>query len=154
MNGDTPDALRRGTSTPNGSRDDVSLYEYFEQRLAAVDARLLAMIDFQRELTHARFDAAQAAITKADTATEKRFESVNEFRGQLADQTRTFASREALEASAKEGATARDGLAAATAANTARLSNLEGRLVAYSGAVGLGVTFISIIVGVLLHFWK
>jgi hypothetical protein len=34
--------------------------------------------------------AADKAVLKAETATEKRFESVNEFRQTLSDQTRSF----------------------------------------------------------------
>ena len=37
--------------------------------------------------------ASQRAIEKAETATEKRFDSVNEFRKTLSDQTATFISR-------------------------------------------------------------
>jgi hypothetical protein len=45
-----------------------------------------------------RFEAAEKAIEKAEAATEKRFDSVNEFRAQLADQTASFATRESQEA--------------------------------------------------------
>ena len=48
-----------------------TLKEYFEQRLDAMDL----------------------AITKAEQATEKRFEGVNEFRNTLSDQQRTFVPR-------------------------------------------------------------
>lgn len=37
--------------------------------------------------------AAKEAVIKAETATEKRFESVNEFRQQLGDQSNTFLPR-------------------------------------------------------------
>lgn len=37
--------------------------------------------------------AAEKATIKAETAADKRFEAVNEFRGQLADQARTFLPR-------------------------------------------------------------
>lgn len=40
-----------------------------------------------------RFAAAQEAVLKAEVASEKRFEGVNEFRAQLADQQRTFIPR-------------------------------------------------------------
>ena len=53
-----------------------TLKEYFEQRLDAMDL----------------------AITKAETATEKRFEGVNEFRFTLSDQQRTFVPRQEYEA--------------------------------------------------------
>jgi hypothetical protein len=37
--------------------------------------------------------SAEKAVTKAEEASTKRFESVNEFRGQLSDQVRTFMTR-------------------------------------------------------------
>lgn len=40
-----------------------------------------------------RYDAMQMAVTKAEVATEKRFEGVNEFRAQLSDQSRTLMPR-------------------------------------------------------------
>lgn len=59
-----------------------TLKEYTQQRFSdqdkAVQAALLA---------------AKEAVLKAETASEKRFESVNEFRGQLADQTATLIPR-------------------------------------------------------------
>ncbi|MDQ5822382.1 MAG: hypothetical protein M3540_13170 [Actinomycetota bacterium] len=39
-------------------------------------------------------EASAEAIAKAESANEKRFESVNEFRAQLTDQTATFMPRE------------------------------------------------------------
>ena len=59
-----------------------TLKEYVTQRFTdnqkAVDAALVAQ---------------EKAIIKAETATEKRFESVNEFRQTLTDQTNTFMPR-------------------------------------------------------------
>lgn len=59
-----------------------TLKEYVEQRFKdqdkAVQAALLA---------------AKEAVLKAEVASEKRFESVNEFRQQLSDQTNTFIPR-------------------------------------------------------------
>lgn len=59
-----------------------SLKEYIEQRFSdsdkAVQAALLA---------------AKEAAAKAETASEKRFDSVNEFRGQLSNQASTLMSR-------------------------------------------------------------
>jgi hypothetical protein len=60
-----------------------TLKEFMTQRFAdqdkAVQAALLA---------------AKEAVLKAEVASEKRFESVNEFRGQLADQTATLMPRQ------------------------------------------------------------
>lgn len=44
-----------------------------------------------------RFVAAKDAISKVETATEKRFESVNEFRNTLRDQAAHFADKEQTE---------------------------------------------------------
>lgn len=56
---------------------------------SATDTALVATKD---ALT-AALAASERAISKAEEATEKRFASVNEFRAQLADQTRTFATK-------------------------------------------------------------
>lgn len=68
---------------------------------ALSDARMAALLEHieavRREsgLIH---EASQSAIIKADLANEKRFESINAFRAQLADQAASFLSREVAEA--------------------------------------------------------
>jgi len=47
----------------------------------------------QDKAVQAALLAAKEAVLKAEVASEKRFESVNEFRGQLSDQTNTFMPR-------------------------------------------------------------
>lgn len=59
-----------------------TLKEYFEQRLTDQDKAVQAALT-----------AAKEAVLKAENATDKRFDSVNEFRQQLNDQTNTFLSR-------------------------------------------------------------
>lgn len=61
--------------------------------LARVDKEFHEHLAQVRSETHAALEAADKAIAKAEAATEKRFEGVNEFRGQLADQARTFIPR-------------------------------------------------------------
>lgn len=61
--------------------------------LTRVDKEFHEHIAQVRTETHAALEAADKAINKSESATEKRFESVNEFRAQLADQTRTFMPR-------------------------------------------------------------
>lgn len=51
-----------------------------------------------KEYVDLRFQQVQVAVDKAESATEKRFESVNEFRSTLADQQRTFVPRPEYEA--------------------------------------------------------
>jgi Flp pilus assembly protein TadB len=57
---------------------DLRYQQRFEAQTKAIDAALLA---------------AKEAVTKAENATEKRFESVNEFRDTLSDQAATFITR-------------------------------------------------------------
>jgi hypothetical protein len=71
-----------------------TLKEYIMQRMAdnqrVVDATFVA----QEKAVAAALAATKEAVIKAETATEKRFESVNEFRAQLADQTSTLMPRQ------------------------------------------------------------
>jgi hypothetical protein len=64
-----------------------------EARVFALETRVH---DFMRH-TGENFETAEKAVTKAETAAEKRFESVNEFRSQLADQQATFATKTELD---------------------------------------------------------
>jgi len=61
----------------------------FEDQQIAVAAAFAA----QKEAIAAALAAQEKAVTKAELAAERRFEGVNEFRGQLSDQAATFMSR-------------------------------------------------------------
>lgn len=70
------------------------------ERVSALDRLMEAkfvtfdvMVSSQAEKVLLALNAADKAVSKAETATEKRFEAVNEFRGQLADQASTLVSR-------------------------------------------------------------
>lgn len=76
----------------------------YEQRFEASQKALDAALTAQKEATTAAFAAqekainaalasAERAVLKAELATEKRFESVNEFRGTLDNQQRTLIPR-------------------------------------------------------------
>ncbi len=62
--------------------ETISQKEYFERILEERDKALSAALASTKE-----------AIIKADTANDKRFEGVNEFRNQLKDQQLTFLTR-------------------------------------------------------------
>lgn len=64
----------------------------------ANDLRYQQRFDAANEAVHAALVAAEKATTKAEAAADKRFESVNEFRAQLADQAATFIPRAESEA--------------------------------------------------------
>lgn len=60
------------------------------------DAQQLALRDAliaQEKAVTAALNAAEQAVRKAEGAAERRFESINEFRGQLADQAATLMPR-------------------------------------------------------------
>ncbi|MDX6479565.1 MAG: hypothetical protein QOG85_75 [Gaiellaceae bacterium] len=65
----------------------------YEQRFQMQERALGAALMAQKEAVAAALTAAERAVTKAELAADKRFESVNEFRGQLADQAATLLSR-------------------------------------------------------------
>ena len=66
----------------------------FEAQREAVTTAFLA----QKEAVNAALAAADRAVSKAELASEKRFESVNEFRATLSDQQRTLFPRAEAEA--------------------------------------------------------
>jgi len=68
---------------------DVSLREYMQ---AQIDALAQIVDERDRQYTE-RWEVSQKALTTALVATDKRFDTVNEFRAQLADLIRTFMPR-------------------------------------------------------------
>ncbi len=69
------------------------LHAIFNERDRAYSQRFEA----QEKAVGAALSAAEKAVTKAELAAEKRFDAVNEFRGQLKDQASTFATRNEIE---------------------------------------------------------
>jgi CHASE3 domain sensor protein len=67
-----------------------TLYEHLSQVLAERDQRYeQRFADLEKSLTVA-LAASEKAILKAESATERRFEAVNEFRSTLSDQATQF----------------------------------------------------------------
>lgn len=90
--------------TDFGKQDGVDLKDLFDAQIKNV----LTLIEANDKNYNQRFDnvieatknalaAADRAVTKAEGATEKRFEGVNEFRNTLSDQQRTFVPRNEIE---------------------------------------------------------
>ncbi len=71
----------------------VDLKESVSQRFEDSDKAVQAALVSAEKAVTAALTAAKEAVNKAEIATEKRFESVNEFRGQLADQTANLMPR-------------------------------------------------------------
>jgi hypothetical protein len=84
---------------------DKAIKTAFEAQTTAMQAAFTAQREAvttaflsQKEAVNAALAAADRAVLKAELASEKRFESVNEFRGTLADQQRTLMPRAEAEA--------------------------------------------------------
>ena len=105
---------------------DLRYQQRFEANSSAIAAALLA---------------AKEAVTKAEAATEKRFEAMNEFRGALTDQAQLFASRIQVDA-------LRDQLLQALSALSARVDLMEGSKKGGKEAWGFGAGIIGALVGI------
>lgn len=88
--------------------DEISLKEYFESLLIEKDKRYEQKFNDTKIAVDAALIAAdktvaaalagqKEAVTKAEVAAEKRFESVNEFRNTLSDQQRNLMPRSEAE---------------------------------------------------------
>jgi len=69
---------------------------HLKELLAAADRRYEQRFDAQEKAVQAALNAAKDAVNKAEQASEKRLDSVNEFRAQLRDQAGTFVTRSEL----------------------------------------------------------
>lgn len=100
--------LALGSPAPAQTRmnDEIARLEtaHLKEMLALVELKNKQLRDADVNANEQRFkaqeqavafalQAAEKAVTKAELAAEKRFESVNEFRNQLKDQTGTFITR-------------------------------------------------------------
>jgi hypothetical protein len=93
----------------------------FDGAFDAQHAAVRTALEGAEKAVQSALISAEKAVGKAELAADKRFESVNEFRQQLSDQTATFPSRD-------EVYTKIDSLRAQTDANARRISELELRL--------------------------
>lgn len=91
---------------PPRAGDEIARLEtaHLKEMLALIELKNKQLRDADVNANEQRFkaqeqavafalQAAEKAVTKAELAAEKRFESVNEFRNQLKDQTGTFITR-------------------------------------------------------------
>lgn len=95
----------------------------------------------------AALQAAKEAVNKAEVAAEKRFESVNEFRGQLADQANTFMPRTEVAAAQQRNSERIDDI-------SKRLERAEGNRTGMLAAVGISVSLAAILVTIVIAIVK
>lgn len=104
---------------------EVALKEYFDRRLDDLERRVLD-----------RFVLSDAAVNKAERTMDARLNSMNEFRDALRDQANRMATRAEMEI-------LRDQIGDLRRAK----ANLDGRLIAITGGISVGVTIILWILG-------
>lgn len=73
-------------------------YNHIEEMLHERDVRFNQRFEAQQQALYAALASQQQAVDKAEVADARRFDSVNEFRGQLNDQVTTFISRTEVKA--------------------------------------------------------
>lgn len=136
-----------------------SLHAHVAGMRAEADRRYEQRFQDQEKAVAAALAAADRAVAKAELAANSRFDSVNEFRAQLTDQTATFLSR--AEADTRTSAladrtdVALNNLSALLGALADRVGAIEGRSRGLNdgwgyvaGALGLIGMIISIIIAV------
>jgi hypothetical protein len=132
------------------------LDERYAAQARAFDTALVAHYTAMR----AALESADKAVTKAEEASGKRFDSVNAFRGQLTDQARTFVTRDqyttAHESLRQMIDLQRAGLADHTAYDiaaqgklTADLTGLRARYAGVSVALGVIMTVLIVLVTII-----
>ena len=132
---------------PSGWTTDT-LKEYVDQRFRDGEKSVEAAVAASDKATSVAMTAEQRAVAKAEAASEKRFESVNEFRQTLTDQAATFMPR-------SEAQVLNQALAEKVDLQAARLDKLEGRSagIGWTGALivgGIGILGTIIIIANLL----
>ena len=114
-----------------------------KERIEQVEALINVKISALQSLVEAKSIAQKDAIGKAEIATEKRFDSVNEFRGQLNDTISQFATREALTASVEKQEVVTSAHLLLINAIDRRLATLEGKVLVYVSAGSALATFLA-----------
>jgi ribosomal protein RSM22 (predicted rRNA methylase) len=87
-------AVRQGENM----EDPVSLRDYLTSLIDGAEKRSDERFEAMKAMVQEAFVGSQKAIDKAERATELRFESVNEFRAQLSDQSTRFVTRDTVDA--------------------------------------------------------
>jgi hypothetical protein len=113
--------------------------------LHEADRRYEQRFEGQEKAVSAALQAAKEAVAKAETAAEKRFDAVNEFRGQLSDQAATFMPRREAEQVIAALAEKVSDLASRVDTREGRGAGLNAGWGYLIAAVGLAATVIAIV---------
>lgn len=106
--------------------EHVSLRDYLEAMIGELDKRIVGQIQDRDVRIELALSAAKEAVTKSEDAYNKRFQLLNEFRGQSQDEQRKFALKALVDAE-RDTQDARVGRLETTVAT------LQGRAIAFAG---------------------
>lgn len=126
----------------------VPIKEHFEALLLEMDKRYNQRFDAQEKAVTSALTAAKEAVGKAETAAEKRFDSVNEFRGQQSDIVATFMPRKEHESEMRTAMGKIDDLQRRLDRNEGRSTGLGQGWGYVVGAAGLVAALVAIFVGI------
>lgn len=132
--------LREGLVQQIASGDSA-----LELHIADQVQQIQTVISMGSEQVNAAFASSKEAILKAETATERRFESVNEFRAQLNSQTQSFMPREVAEAKLAEVNKKVDEL-------TARINTGQGKSAGVTASIGLMIAVSGVALAIVVVF--
>lgn len=114
-----------------------------ESESGSVDRQAATRVAALNDLVQQKFDSTREAVSKAEAANERRFESVNAFRAQLGDQVAQFLPREVSDAQFNE-------LRKAIGTNTTRLDQQAGKQVGSTATYGAMLAAASLIVTIVV----
>lgn len=113
-----------------------SLAQHMLTLISEHDKRYEERHQAQKELVALALVSAKEAVTKAETASDRRFEGVNEFRATLADQQRTLMPRQEVELLIKNMSSRLDSIDDTVQKSQAGRSGAYGGWLAAVGVVG------------------
>jgi len=122
--------------------DEISLREYVDRRFDDQDKAVQTALTSAEKAVVAALAAAKEAVSKAEIANDKRFDSVNEFRAQLADQTANLMPRSEYQVQHKA-------LEEKLSDLTDRINKSEGSTIGSELTMGKVIAIVSLSTGVL-----
>lgn len=133
------------TNVPVGEWTTGTLKVYHDEKIAFLKQHTDQRFSDQDKAVQAALLAAKEAVLKAEAASDKRFESVNEFRKTLSDQTSSFLTRPEYDANHKALEDKIELLTDRFNKNEGRGTGLQAGWGYLAGIIGLAATVIGII---------
>jgi Holliday junction resolvasome RuvABC endonuclease subunit len=123
-----------------------------ERRITETNNSILGLIGANEKAVGVAMTAADRAVAKAETAAERRFESVNEFRKALGDQTATLVTRSENATELRSMNDKIDALNTALVEVSRRLNKQEGKGIGYQQSWGIFISLAGLAVLIIVEF--